>query len=304
MNISRKFKQTMINVWNDKGKTWLLELPERIKYFTNKWQLQNLKPFENLTYSYVISAYSALYKTPVVLKMMLSHQELFDEQKALEYYNGRGCVKLLASDIDKGAILIEEIVPGTPLSTLFPINDDKATAIAIEIIKGLHQSPILIREVANFPSISNWLSLLDHFNDSKIPGDSLKNAQTLSKFLLSTQGDLCVLHGDLHHQNILLDNHREWIVIDPKGIVGELGFEAGTFLRNPFLCLLEQPNAHEVINNRLHLLAGGLQIDYGRLLDWGYVQTVLAACWAIEDNLGNADDFLKMIKLFEKIKAF
>ena len=85
MDIQEIFKETMVNVWGDKGEIWLLELPGLIKYFSVKWQLQDLKPFHNLTYSYVISAYSRLYKTPVVLKMMLSHDELLDEKKALEY---------------------------------------------------------------------------------------------------------------------------------------------------------------------------------------------------------------------------
>jgi streptomycin 6-kinase len=302
MNISDKFQETMINVWKDEGAAWLLKLPELIKYFSNKWQLQDLKPFENLTYSYVVSAYSALYKMPVVLKMMASHNELLDEQKALEYYGGRGYAKLLAFDIDRGAILIEAIVPGTPLSALFPINDDKATDIVIEAMKRLHQAPISAKDAANFPSISNWLSLLEHFEDSRIPGDSLKKAQTLAKSLLSTQDNLYLLHGDLHHHNILLNKDQDWILIDPKGIVGELAFEVGAFLRNPFTNLLEKSNAHEIINNRLHLCANGLQIDFERLLDWGYVQSVLTALWAVQDNLSNLNDFLKMIKLFEKIK--
>lgn len=292
----------MINVWKEKGETWLLELPERIEYFANKWQLQNLQPFENLTYSYVISAYSALYKMPVVLKMMASHHELLDEQKALEYYNGKSCVKLLASDIDKGAILIEAVTPGTPLSTLFPINDDKATYIAIEAMKNLHQAP-MAKDTVNYPFISNWLNLLDNFNSSKVSGDSLKNAQILAKSLLGAQSDLYLLHGDLHHQNILLNEYNEWTIIDPKGIIGGLAYEVGAFLRNPFTNLLAQPNAHEIINNRIHLFAKGLQIDYLCLLDWGYVQAVLTALWAIQDNLNNVDDFLEMIKLFENVKA-
>lgn len=294
----------MINIWRDKGKVWVSNLPALIQYFSNKWQLQDLKPFDNLTYSFVATAYSSLYKSPAVLKMMVSNEELLNEQNALQHYQGNGCVELLDSEIDKGAILIEAVLPGAPLSTMFPVNDDRATNTAIETMKKLHRIPILEKDVAHFPSINNWLSLLEQFNDPRIPSDSLKRAKEYSKSLLSTQSDLYLLHGDLHHQNILLNNNHEWIVIDPKGIVGEFAFEVGAFLRNPFINLLEQTNAHEIINNRLHLFANGLQMNYERLLDWGYVQSVLTACWAIEDNLNNLSDFLTMIKLFEKIKTF
>jgi streptomycin 6-kinase len=38
--------------------------------------------------------------------------------------------------------------------------------------------------------------------------------------LLSSPCKQLVLHGDLHHDNILNDGN-DWLTIDPKGIIGE-----------------------------------------------------------------------------------
>ena len=43
---------------------------------------------------------------------------------------------------------------------------------------------------------------------------------------------LVLLHGDLHHDNILRKGDRDWVVIDPQGVVGAGFLEAGRFLQN------------------------------------------------------------------------
>ena len=46
------------------------------------------------------------------------------------------------------------------------------------------------------------------------------SAATASK-LLATPRDVMVLHGDIHHGNILDFGPRGWLAIDPKGVSGE-----------------------------------------------------------------------------------
>ena len=301
MSIPDKLQELVTGVWGEKGKIWLSEIPLLLKYFADKWQLQGLKPFNNLSYNYVVSGYSLHYKSPIVLKLMADKRELFNEQRALLYYKGNGCIKLFDSDFEKGALLLETVEPGNSLSTLFPENDDKATFIAVDVIRKLHSAPLV--EENNYPTIGNWLSVLDRFNHSLIPGKSIEAAQELVADLLRSQDKLYLLHGDLHHGNILLKNNDEGIAIDPKGVVGGIEYEIGVFLRNPFMKLLKEDNVPEIISERIHLFADNLKLDPQRILKWGYIQSVLAACWAIEDNLKNIQDFLSRIKLFENVKA-
>jgi streptomycin 6-kinase len=101
--------------------------------------------------------------------------------------------------------------------------------------------------------------------------------------LASTQGTTMLLHGDLQHYNVLFDNERGWVAIDPKGVVGELEYEVGAMLRNP----VEQPEFFAnagTIKRRLEILTGLLPLNYTRALRWSYAQAVLSAIWDVEDG--------------------
>jgi streptomycin 6-kinase len=39
--------------------------------------------------------------------------------------------------------------------------------------------------------------------------------------LLAAPREITVLHGDIHHDNILHFGERGWLAIDPKGLIGE-----------------------------------------------------------------------------------
>lgn len=43
-----------------------------------------------------------------------------------------------------------------------------------------------------------------------------------------------LLHGDFHHDNILLGNDGEYIIIDPKGVIGDPVFDIARFILNEF----------------------------------------------------------------------
>ena len=92
-----------------------------------------------------------------------------------------------------------------------------------------------------------------------------------------------LLHGDLHHYNVLRDRERGWLAIDPKGVIGELEYELGAILRNPG----ELPGLFTdelVIRSRLDRLCSTLGLDLERALRWGFAQAVLSAIWEIEDG--------------------
>jgi streptomycin 6-kinase len=108
-----------------------------------------------------------------------------------------------------------------------------------------------------------------------------------------------VLHGDLHQDNIL-KNQDKYIAIDPKGIVGEIGFEAAKF---DFIqeCELDNlNNIPDIYKQRISLLADKLNFDYKRLSEWVFVRMILGAAWFIEDN-GDPTETLIMAENVYKI---
>ncbi len=101
---------------------------------------------------------------------------------------------------------------------------------------------------------------------------------------IATTPNQVLLHGDLHHENIL-QHGNTWRVIDPKGFIGDPAYECGAYIRNPFPGILVCQNMLTIIKKRIQMFADLLNLDERRIAEWTYVQAVVAACWIIEDHL-------------------
>jgi streptomycin 6-kinase len=231
----------------------------------------------------------------VVLKILLANTH---EPEALRLFNGNGCVRLLDYDSEAKCLLLEYVKPGISLKTLFPDDDHTAIEITAQLIKKIHAKNLLTKAIG-FNAIEQWLGLLHNFKSKKISSDLSKKAQQLSEKLLDLKQELYLLHGDLHHENILKSDNT-WIAIDPKGVVGPLEYEVGRFIMNPIPHLLQQSNAKEIIKNRIDKFSKFFDFDKQRLVDWVFVQAVLSACWT-EQN-GSEDFFNYFIKFAETIE--
>ncbi len=106
-------------------------------------------------------------------------------------------MKVLAKD--DGMLLLERAMPGTSLKDYFPNQEQESIEIACGVMKKLHQASI--PEGHNFPHIKDWLKALD--KDWNIPKHYLQKARKLRDQLLQTSELDVLLHGDLHHDNIL-----------------------------------------------------------------------------------------------------
>ena len=121
--------------------------------------------------------------------------------------------------------------------------------------------------------------------DERVPRALLEPARRIYTDLCATQRNPALLHGDLHHYNVLSDRARGWCAIDPKGVVGELEYELGAALRNP----LDHPDLFaklDVVERRLDHFGLVLGIDASRARGWGFAQAVLSAIWHTEDGSG------------------
>ena len=105
------FEKYIINTYSDKGKAWLENLPKTISKISAEWNLSDLKPLENLSYSYVLSGMQD--GKPIILKLSPDVEELKQESNALKALKYFGVVKILAEQ--NGAILLERAIPGTSL---------------------------------------------------------------------------------------------------------------------------------------------------------------------------------------------
>lgn len=270
---------------------WLKTLPARIEHCTRIWQLSHLSPMENLTYHYVMSGQRG--GIPIILKIGIEPGALKNEACCLTSFDGHGCIKMLACDFSTGALLLERAAPGDSLKLFFPDQERQALQAVSMIIQALQQAP---QQHTSFPTIADWLEILDYTWD--LPDAHLNKARYLKNCLLATQGKPFLLHGDLHHDNII-SYGKNWIAIDPKGVVGETAYEIGAYLRNPIPDLNHHPYAQSIINKRIQEFAEILNLDPQRVAGWNYVQAVLSACWMIADNL-SPQPFLDYLEIIAK----
>lgn len=168
-------------------------------------------------------------------------------------------------------------------------SDEEATDILADLIQQMSARSFSIspRELSKTcATVDDWAKGFGNYiatGDDQIPLNLVEAAQRIYLDLCATQRQPRLLHGDLQHYNVLFDADRGWLAIDPKGVVGEIEYEVGAFLRNPF----ERPDlflSHSAIERRLKQLTARLNLDYERAVAWSFAQAVLSAIWTIEDG--------------------
>ena len=217
----------------------------------------------------------------VVLKISKQDGDESHSGEVLKAYRGNGAVRVYESET--GAVLLERLAPGEQLVNLVKHRRDaEATEILAEVISKLanHEAPI------GCPTVADWGRAFDRYlqsGDEQIPREVVEEAREMYHELASSQRETMLLHGDLQHYNVLFDNERGWVAIDPKGVIGELEYELNAVLRNP----IELPDIFAnpvMITRRLETLTTTLRLDYSRARRWSYAQSILSAIWDIEDG--------------------
>jgi len=157
-----------------------------------------------------------------VLKVVpIEDDEADHEADALALLGGDGAVRLLRHDRARRAILIERARPGDDASYL---SEYEAIRVAIAAARKLWRP-------AESGRPFRWIGdLVPRWLDKA--GDHYLVRQAREIYATMHPSDATLVHGDFHHHN-LLRHGDEWVVIDPKPMVGEPEFDVPTFLWNP-----------------------------------------------------------------------
>jgi streptomycin 6-kinase len=263
------------------GARWLDSLPDLVATFSRKWNLAMAGDPYKLSFHYVVPVLQDAGVT-AVLKLGVPTRESIAETRALRIFGAHGAVRLLASDEAKGALLLERVTPGHTLATLR--DEAQAAEIAARIMIELWEAKAGDVE---FPSLESWTSGLGKLRarfsggTGRLDPALVDIAQNLRTELLQSKEPPCLLHGDLHHFNILYGTASGWVAIDPKGVIGDPSYEPASFLLNPDPSIFLDRSMQQT---RITVLADRLKMDAQRITRWALVHAVLAAWWTIEDG--------------------
>jgi streptomycin 6-kinase len=280
------------------GAAWLDRLPGLIDRCAAHWSL-TLHPAFDLSYNYVCPAARADGE-PVVLKIGLPNDELQSEQAALAVCAGDGCVRLLDRLPEESAFLLERLAPGTQLVEVG--DDEQTTRIAAEVMRAFWKSPPAGH---GFQTTADWAAGLERLRaryggtTGPFPEHLVAAAEGLFAELHASQGAPVLLHGDLHHFNILRAQRSPWLAIDPKGIVGEREYEVGALLRNPDNERLDDAALRQRTLRRIDQLSEFFGFERRRLAGWCFAQAVLSAWWSVEDGEPDWGDALRLAEVLK-----
>ncbi|HZD87354.1 MAG TPA: aminoglycoside phosphotransferase family protein [Gaiellaceae bacterium] len=223
------------------------------------WRLRLGDPYPPGAAGYVVRA-ELEDGTPAVLKLQHRHREDEQEADALERWDGDGAVRLLARDENRHALLLERCEPGTPLSR----GADDPLGILIDLLPRLWTDATGFRTLADEVA---WWGLEGEVGE-------------LAGELAPTQGELVLVHQDLHGDNVIAAQREPWLVIDPKPLAAEREFAVAPIVRS-----FELGHSKRDVLYRLDRLCSELGLDRERARGWTIVQTT---AWTSDADSGDA----------------
>jgi len=280
--LSNGFIRNILGLHEIEGARWIIGLPKIVKEIEQNWALRAQKPFADLSYHFVAPCVLD-DRTEAVLKIAApqANSPIFNERKLLGIFNGEGAARVLRFDESRLALLLEKLSPGETLVKMCRTDDAKATSIAIGVMRRLLTKTA---RDGDFPSLENWVGGLRKAENTLFPQTLFKKAWGFFEDLPAISRQRFLLHGDLHHQNILSAGRESYLAIDPKGVIGDIGFEISTFLNNPRGWLLTHPDPRAILKNRLAQFSEAFEIEPLILRKWAFAEAVLSAWWTFEEN--------------------
>lgn len=226
---------------------------------------------------------------PAMLKVALDVDEKYGN-RLMTWWDGDGAAQVLAHHED--GLLLERAMGSRSLMHMaMNGEDDEASRILCSALARLHGP----RETPPPPlvELGPWFASL-RIATAQHGGLYALSLQTAENLLANPQ-DVVVLHGDMHHDNVLDFGERGWLAIDPKRVRGERGFDYANLMCNPDLPTATDPAR---FRRQLDVIVEAAGLDHRRLLQWVLAFAGLSAAWFLEDDvLEQASGQLKVAQI-------
>jgi streptomycin 6-kinase len=223
---------------------------------------------------------------PAMLKLATEEEERLGGV-LMEWWDGDGAARVLARD--DNALLLERAEGTASLAEMARTGrDDEACRVLCAVAARLHAPrPKPLPELI---PLAHWFRELEPA--AAAHGGILIRCTATARSLLAEPREIGVLHGDLHHGNVLDFGARGWLAIDPKRLVGERDFDFANIFTNPDLDDPTHPVATQPdrFARRLQVVTEAASLERERLLRWILAWTGLSAAWFLGDGDSAAID--------------
>jgi streptomycin 6-kinase len=282
-HLPQKFREVILGAFREEGRNWLLRLPEIIAEIEQNWLLKARAPFPNLSYHYVAPCEFAGGEAVLKIGFPGEAEYILNEVRMLKFLDGSSVNKLLRFDEKRFAFLLEKLSPGENLKTIFRGNELQAVEEAVKVMRKFWR---VAPQDNNFPRLEDWFRGFEKAEKTEFDKSYIVKARSFFDELTESKPKI-LLHGDFHHENILSATREPFLAIDPKGIVGDIGYDIAVFLINHARWLESAPNPREKLNEAIKNFAEAFEIEPNNLRKWAFAHSVLSAWWTFEENYDN-----------------
>ena len=250
----------------------------KLAHYQNLWKLEEVQKLTSTETSdlYLVSSPHG----PAVLKLL---NEFGQKHEAVSAVFLRACEGLGAARLfewDQEAHLIERLYGDNLYQFSKRGEEEKASEEFVAIIKKIHK---VSSSELNIPNFKELFNAYERVSIPEEIHDLINLAREKVAELLKSQDQEVLLHGDLHHENIMARSNGEFVCFDSQAWIGDPAYELGTTLKNPWDYPAVSHDA-EVFQQRAAFFSKELELPLERIIGYAFVHCCLSICWGIEDK--------------------
>lgn len=262
-------------------------MQDKIIYATEKWRLDRLEEIYRRSSKAVFSAESERYGA-VILKIDSDSAQLKSEYRMLARLTG-GCAQVYAYEEGMGLLLEERILPGTVLRQEASL--EKRIEVFSQVFRRIHASaenvPVEHAQCEQGETYLDWLEeICGWCVRNRAAEDMTEMAERARRYcaeMFEKYPDRMLLHGDLHHDNMLLKSDGSYVMIDPKGVVGPAVMDLPRYILNEIGTVHDRSDRQHM-EEVIRLICERLDYPQADVRKLFFMETVLENVWCMESG--------------------
>lgn len=280
---------------------WLEALPSVLADLEREWEVEVGDSFCDGTEAFVAAATLTTDGTPAVVKVMIPRPDRSetDEIRVLQLTNGEGCVQLLRSDEDRGAMLLERLGPSmAALEVPFEERLEILTATAQRVWRPVPAAVSLPSGQEKATKLARFIERTNRELGEPFSATAMAHGATCAarRAAASDIERAVLVHGDIHQWNALQASDGSFKLVDPDGLLCEPEYDLGILMReDPEELMAGDPY------DRARLLGQRTGLDAEAIWEWGVIERISTALVCLQIGLQPVGD--QMLAAAEAIAA-
>ena len=282
------------------GEAFYTKVLHDLETYAKRWSLSGFSQIDYYSVNCLFKCVSEKHGLCILKIGKPSIETKTEFQILKEYEDGGKFCRVYEVDIENGILLIERIEPGFQLRAEPSL--EKRLDLFCQLFCGLHKEPT---DKTIYPTYRGWVSriteFMSHRAEHQLLYEKMAGAELICRSLCEKYPGEKLLHGDFHHDNILLDVKNKYRIIDPKGVIGDPVFDIPRFILNEFEDKCDEAfiKKYTCITKYLSEKLDIPEFDIRCLV---YVETCMANCWNVESSVKpDMESVLFTEQMMEKI---